>query len=653
MTSFLSTLKFLLFVCAFAAAGHILRVPDAGTRTTSLQTVLSSLDKKMAGELNLLDSSILHYQALANINTSSVEELRRAHLTTRQAYKKVEFLLAYAQPATIARHINGAPLPKTEPSVPEINVIAPSGLQTLDELVFADEIDRAAIKKLSHKLLGDYRLLHRQMKSLRLQHRHLFEGLQQQLVRSFTLGLTGFDTPSSGNALPEARVVFQTMAAYYSEYAPLVESKDSTTNALILTSLARARAMLAEGNFDSFDRLAFLRQVINPLTEALPDAQRLLNIESAGDYGDLPSPINPQADHLFDADWLNAEYYANFSSAAYSEQRQKLGKLLFFDPILSNDLTSSCASCHRPELAFTDGYAKSLSTDGKGTLQRNSPTLINSVFAEKYFHDMREEFLERQVKHVVVDAHEFATDFVTIEERIRKSDDYRQLFKEAYANQPDYALSKWSISDALSHYVASLQGMNAEFDRYARGSSDELAPEVIRGFNLFMGKAACGTCHFAPTFNGLVPPQYLESESEVLGVPDSIVWEGAKLDPDPGRIANFRPADEAYFNAYAFKTPTVRNIAITAPYMHNGVYNTLEEVMDFYNRGGGAGIGIELDHQTLPPDPLGLQEDEISDIISFMKSLTDYEDLVEVPARLPSFDEVPAWNNRPIGGTPK
>jgi len=562
----------------------------------------------------------------------------------------VEYLLAYVEPATVTLHLNGAPLPKTEPSVPEIVVIEPCGLQTLDELVFADEIERPAIKKLSAKLLRDYTHLHKQMAWLRLQHRHVFESMREEVISLYTLGVTGFDTPGSGAAMPEARVAFSSLERVFKAYGPAIAAVDPELHASLQTAFTAGGDQLQTDDFDGFDRLRFLRQAINPLTKGLPIAQMALEIESSADQARLPHAANRQSEYLFSKDFLNADFYANLTDSPMAEKRRELGELLFFDPVLSKDLTASCATCHQPDLAFTDGYAKSFRVSGEGTVLRNSPTLLNSVYAERYFYDLREEFLERQMMHVVSDQHEFATDFITIENRLRLSEAYRELFAEAYADQPKYQLSKWSISDAISHYVMSLQSWESDFDRYARGETDQLADDVRRGYNLFMGKATCGTCHFAPNFNGLVPPLYSDSESEVLGVPATIAWDSATVDPDLGRLVSGRPQDEAYFQAYAFKTPTVRNAAVTGPYMHNGVYNTLEEVMDFYNRGGGAGIGIDIPHQTLPPAKLNLTESEISDVVAFMESLTDYQRHNRKPAKLPPFSDKPEWNNRPVGG---
>ena len=145
-----------------------------------------------------------------------------------------------------------------------------------------------------------------------------------------------------------------------------------------------------------------------------------------------------------------------------------------------------------------------------------------------------------------------------------------------------------------------------------------------RGFNLFMGEAACGTCHFAPTFAGLVPPFYRESESEVLGVPAASPMTGAtELDADPGRVASGQPLDGVDFYAYSFKTPTVRHAAETAPYMHNGAFATLGEVVDFYEAGGGAGLGLDVPHQTLPFDSLALDDGDRADLVAFMEALSD------------------------------
>lgn len=132
-----------------------------------------------------------------------------------------------------------------------------------------------------------------------------------------------------------------------------------------------------------------------------------------------------------------------------------------------------------------------------------------------------------------------------------------------------------------------------------------------------MGKAGRGTCHFAPLFNGTVPPAYRRTEIEILGLPATA--DGRVVDPDSGAYHVLGNP----LHVHGFKTTTVRNVALTAPYMHNGVFGTLEEVVDFYDGGGGAGPGIEPDHQTLPPDSLRLTDPEKQALVRFMEALTD------------------------------
>jgi cytochrome c peroxidase len=322
--------------------------------------------------------------------------------------------------------------------------------------------------------------------------------------------------------------------------------------------------------------------------------------------------------------------------------------MLFFDPVLSANNKRACASCHDPKKAFTDGKPKSTALSFEGTVDRNAPTLINCVYNERFFHDMRSDALEDQIEHVLVNRKEFDTDMLRIIDKLKQSEEYVEMFNNAFKTLDGEKLNGHTISFAVSAYVSSLRGFNSPFDKYVRGEQVYIDEAVRRGFNLFMGKAACGTCHFAPVFNGTVPPRYEESESEVLGVAENPYAKKQVVDPDLGRgVARLK--EQSDFNKYAFKTPTVRNAALTAPYMHNGAYKTLEDVMDFYNKGGGEGFGIHLDNQTLPFDSLSLNKQEINDIVAFMKALTDTTGMTSVPVRLPLFNDV-ALNNRKVGG---
>jgi cytochrome c peroxidase len=616
---------------------------------------LRKVSKQFKAQLDELDESINHYKKQASLFANgelSIKDLKNAHLQTRLTFKKSEFLIEYIDRQSVKKYLNGPPLLSLEPKVPEIRIIEPSGLQVLDELVFGDSPaeDKEEIQSLVDKLQKEYQAVKKYQYSHPLQHRHIFESIRLELNRVFSLGLTGFDTPGSANAIPEAIESLSGMEAAIGAYLPVLTSKGEDELEQDITSLFKnAKEYLKDNDdFERFNRLVFLTDFVNPLYRLLLEAHNTLQIEKTQDADVRPPALNYNTDNLFSEDLLNAQYYANLDNKRNYKERVALGKLLFYDPILSSNNTRSCASCHNPDKAFTDGQAKSLSLDREGTIKRNAPGLINSVFAEHYFYDLREPHLERQIKHVVLDEKEFNTTFFDIVDKLNQSEAYRNLFAGAYPEHPDYQLSKWSISDALACFISELQAFNSPFDQYVRGEITTIPAEVERGFNLFMGKASCGTCHFAPTFSGLVPPYYVESESEVLGVPSTKDTINIEVDPDLGRMDSGKPIDQVVFYAHSFKTVTVRNAALTAPYMHNGVYDSLEEVMDFYNRGGGAGMGIDLPYQTLPDSPLNLSDQEISDLISFMEALTDTTSLTSIPTELPTFEGKPEWNDRTV-----
>ncbi len=623
----------------------------AFSRPVAPDTIIENIQVDYASQIDAFNREVDHLLAHSqqfHAGQLNIEALQEDIKTTRLAYKRVEHFVEYFQAEGATRYINGAPLPKINSAAPEHDVIPPLGLQTLDETIFADEPEAAEIAHLAKELKKYWSKFYPLERKRNLEHRYVFEAYRFQLIRIFTLGLTGFDTPGSVNAIPEAIASLETMEATFGTYKQMAPVQVAR-----LTAQIEAFIQYLESNndFDTLDRLYIIRTFINPLYTDIYTLQKGLNIEFASEVDPTHKAVNYHQQQIFDEAFLNKSFYSQIASSDLDDPKKiDLGRLLFFDPVLSENLKMSCATCHQADKAFTDGLPKSITnTPGRSTL-RNAPTLINSAYAEKYFYDLREYDLERQVKHVVYDKKEFNIDFIDLAERMKESEEYVQHFKDVYGDRDKYIISSWSISNALAAYVASLSSWDSPFDQYARGETDQYPESAQRGFNLFMGKAACGTCHFAPVFNGTVPPKYAESESEVLGVPMTNDTINVIIDPDLGRLANGRTRDQLEHFAYSFKTTTVRNVALTAPYMHNGVYNTLEEVVDFYNRGGGAGMGMELEHQTLPFDNLSLNKQEMIDIVAFMETLTDTTGMTFVPKYLPKFASHPEWNNRKVGG---
>lgn len=543
---------------------------------------------------------------------TSVDSLRRSVLQTRQSFKEVEFFLAFHYPEFTAEHINGAPLLHIEREGTQPVVLEPEGLQVLDEKIFSETAneDKAVIAALAKKLLSHYGALHASLQNGQLQTGTRLEALRLELVRIFTLGVTGFDTPGSLNALPEAGCALRGMRTYFVEYSsaankPQIEAMFKNAERFVRDS----------GSFDTFDRLAFLKDHIEPLYREL------------GKLGTAPtetlartSAWNAKSSSIFSDEFLDPYYFTELKPSEDSPELRDLGKALFFDAAVSNDGKMSCASCHDPRKAFTDATAKSVSSLPGKTVLRNSPTLLNAVYADRFFYDLRAFTLEQQAEHVIFNPEEFNTAYASILKKLTADKKYAARFGKIFGKG---AITRDMFSKALASYVLSLRSFNSPFDKYIRAEVNDIPQDAKNGFNLFTGKANCATCHFPPTFSGLVPPLYSENESEILGVLENPKAARPQIDPDEGRAGNAIHSEQAWIYGKSFKTTTVRNAARTAPYFHNGAYASLEEVIDFYNDGGGEGRGFPVPNQTLPADKLELTDKEKKELIAFIKTLDD------------------------------
>jgi cytochrome c peroxidase len=547
---------------------------------------------------------------------SSVTVLKEHLFNTRNSFKRIEFYTAFKFADFIESHINGAPLHKVSYVKNRSEIKPPEGLQILDELIYSENVKEEAltIASLTKKLYFSSLRLHNNVKLQVPNNSEIITAFRIELIRIFTLGVSGFDTPGSLNGINETKVVLDNMSLYLNKI-----NKQSPhiviTNSLKI--LDKKATYFQRNTFESFDRLGFLKEIIDPLYKTLGEFP--FNDE---DYSYILNalPLNLDTTSIFDDRLLDPYFYTDLTKQEDSETLKSLGKSLFYDTTLSKTNTMSCASCHNPKMAFTDGIPKPISFKSGDTLQRNTPTLLNAVYANRFFYDMRAFNLEQQAEHVIFNKDEFNSSYLVILNNLSQNNTYTSQFKNTFG---DSLISRERILKALASYTSSLRSFNSNFDRYLKGESQTISQTVANGFNLFMGKANCSTCHFAPTFAGLVPPYYKETESEVLGVLKNPRASQKELDDDKGRIANGIHTESAWMYVNAFKTTTVRNIDVTGPYFHNGAYNTLKEVIDFYNNGGGNGIGLNVSNQTLSEDALNLTETEKKDLISFLKSLTD------------------------------
>ena len=589
-------------------------------------------------------------------NGASAVTVQERFYAVKSSYKKIEYLLEYLDPE-LAKSLNGAPLPKVLVEEadyqtlsflpPSFRTFPPEGLQVLEELLFAEEADKEMKDKavvLALSLEEKVLLFTNSLQKQSLTDKQILESLREQVLRVMTMGITGFDAPAAGRELEFVAASLEPVLTNSRLYAQ-TSGKTANEHSLRATQLLEKAVFYLRNNpgFDTFDRLHFIREYADPAYGAFTALQEELIREEVS----YKRPVNNKTRSLFSHDFLNASFYAKQDQAEQKPALPELGKILFFDPALSANNQRSCASCHNPSKAFTDGLPRSLAFDFKGTVQRNSPTLLNAVFSTAYFSDSRSQYLQDQVPEVLLKEDEFHASYEEVVEKLQQSPEYKRLFEQAFEERLDATINVNTINRAIAAYVQSLVALDAPFDRYMRHETELLNASAKRGFNLFMGKAGCGTCHFAPIFNGSVPPRFLESESEVLGVTESADFANPKLDPDPGK-AGVIPA-EAWM--HSFKTPTVRNVALTSPYMHNGAYANLHEVMEFYNSGGGAGLGLDVPNQTLPSESLNLTEQEKEDIIAFMHSLSDTTSAFPAPKQLPRFSPKNAeLNKRVVGG---
>lgn len=535
--------------------------------------------------------------------------VRKAFQESRYVYKELEPIAEFYNP-DFSKRINGAPVDKSDEADPE-RVINATGLQVMEEFLYPyyDTANQSELLAEARKVVNFAEVFLRESDALSISDSNVFEALKLELVRIVSLGISGFDSPVALNSIQECKHALLGINKILQVYHPAITD---TLRSLNTKSLEDAQNYLNNNqDFNQFNRGEFIVDYLSPIYRQLFVFQKELNISN----NELRSPINYDVNELFGKDFFNVGYFAPSTNKYPNKDIQELGEMLFYDPMLSKENDRSCASCHLPQNGFTDGLVKSVGLNGS-PISRNSPTIINSGFQQDLFADSRVNALENLVFDVINNQNELHGSIVDVSVLLNENEAYKKRFKEVFNID---SVEVKHVQMALGTYARSVVALDSRFDRYLRGDKSQLTKLEVQGFNLYMGKAKCGTCHFAPLFNGTIPPLYNENESEVIGVPAKADTINAVIDQDSGRYYTYG----GNLNLFAFKIPTIRNAELTAPYMHNGVYETLEEVMDFYNRGGGAGIGIDLPHQTLPTDPLSLSEDEIQAIIAFIKTLTD------------------------------
>ena len=464
------------------------------------------------------------------------------------------------------------------------------------------------------------------------------------LLNLASIYTTGFECPDPKKIIPELRIM---LTNAYSTYLSFNESfPDNTLPGEYLDLYKEAITFVNTQSNDHhhFDHFIFIKDYINPLFTLNQQLIRQYKVVSKS-YVDYS--LNKNATSIFSKSLYKGQNSKGIFLRVYDEkviaEIDKLGKLLFYDPILSGNNLRSCASCHKQEQFFTDTTTTtSLQFDGKTFLPRNSPSLINAAYNHLIMADGLHTSLQDQTKAVITNSIELACNENDILKKILSCSEYKKKFTELLKYTPQQPkITLEHVSSAITLYYSKFSRYDAPFDK-ALNEKKELSATAKNGFNLFMGKAQCATCHFAPQFNGVKPP-YVSSEFEVLGVPKDTSFN--YLSGDKGRYL-VNPSPETLS---AFRTGTIRNVEKTKPYMHNGVFKDLRQVIDFYDAGGGVGRGLTVPNQTLSSDSLHLSMEEKNNLIAFMCSLT--EDIVfeKLPEKLPE-SKIKKLNKRKVGG---
>lgn len=293
----------------------------------------------------------------------------------------------------------------------------------------------------------------------------------------------------------------------------------------------------------------------------------------------------------------------------------ELGKMLFFDPRLSGNDHWACATCHNPSLGFSDGLPRSLGFGDETELGRHAPTVLNIAYNTAQFWDGRAPTMEQQAIGPIQAGREMNSNPKELEKELNSIPEYKERFMKVFGEP----VTMPNIGKAIAAFERTLVTRDAPFDRYIRGDKNSLNTQEKRGLILYISKAACSQCHNGANFT--------DNQFHNIGLP-----QVGPLKEDLGRYEVTKNEKDKR----AFKTPTLRNVTMTPPYMHNGVFKTLEEVVDFYNKGGG-----EDRNKSSKIFKLNLTDKEKEDLVAFLKTLTGNVPIVSYP-QLPQVATVSA-----------
>ncbi|WP_299254678.1 cytochrome c peroxidase [uncultured Cytophaga sp.] len=600
---------------------------DVADYQTLYSNRIKEFKQKQIGLVSLIDECDLS-------NEEQLEKIKIKIQQTRVQLKGIDFWLRYLEPISYKK-ING-PLPvEWETEVFEKHE-APykreaAGLTLAYLYIEEDEIDKIELKRLIQESVEatDVYLADSITKQLDSYH-HFYLCNRLYLLNLAAIYTTGFECPDTELVLPELLSMLKDVQHMYGSYNKRFPSATLNDEYLNLYKKTIEFVFNQSSEINAFDHFTFIQQYVNPLYVL---NQKMILEYKVSSKSMVDYSLNKNSTSIFDKDLYYAQnakgVFSRVSDTVVLKEINDLGKLLFYDPILSGNNMRSCASCHLPTQYFTDTINQTaLQFNRVDRLPRNTPSLLNVRQNHLLMLDGAHSTMQNQAKGVMVNPVEMGSTELEALQKVLNCKEYTTRFTKLLKYTPqEKEITVDHLTAALTIYYTKFSNSYAPFDE-AMIEKKPIDPMVQEGFNLFMGKAQCATCHFVPQFNGVKPP-YVNSEFEVIGVPKDNLFTA--LSTDNGRSSIY-PSDEM---KNAFRTGSIRNASYTKPYMHNGVFNNLTEVIEFYNNGGGVGRGLTVLNQTLSSDSLQLTPLEIKKIVVFIEALNEKITFENPPVHLP------------------
>jgi cytochrome c peroxidase len=558
------------------------------------------------------DSFLLQILVLQKIHGYKYKQsvFEKQFKKVRRAFKKMEPLISYFD-ATVYLGINSRVKEEVELSKGTYEYVAqPHGLQVMESFLADDSTFKASYKAMDYEInlaLSTARFLKTYHFNKPCTDTGFFNAIKAATIRIAALGITGFDKPVLKDAIGETATALtglQELVLLYQKANPAIAN---LTKLSLQINLARQFIRSTTSDFDDFDRLTFIRKYLQPVF-ALAD--------KIGKQDLLKNMDAPLYSSFFQKGYIDQLYH---QTKTYPAEMVALGKSLFESNSLSANEQISCATCHNPDLDFADTVQRNTGFSFVDTAARNTPTLFNSTYHIRFQRDGHALFIQDQFREVLSSRIEMGNIKQSrLVERIKENEILQQQFKAAFGVTKDSITYQLTL-DALEAFVRSLTSLHSPFDQYMTYQTKLISPAVKRGFNLFMGEGKCGTCHFMPVFNGVMPPYANKEDNEVIGVLETDDFDEPVLSKDQGLFSTTK----LDLHRNSFKVPTVRNLKKTAPYMHNGSLKNINDLLIFYNVGGGGGwgFGLHVPNQSLNREPIRLNDDERKDLEAFLLSL--------------------------------